>query len=78
MAAGSLKEGLGMLSFAVAKMLNGTFVPFGVRGGLACLSFSAGFLYRLQTRAAHLVATAHAASGQAVMKFSLEIAHVLI
>lgn len=65
-----------MLSFAIAKMLNGTLVHFG--GVPACLSFSDGLWYRLQTQTAHLAAAAHTASGQAVMKFSLEIAPVLI
>lgn len=44
----------------------------------ACLSFSAGLLCRLQTQATYLAASANTGSVEAVMKFSLEIAAVLI
>lgn len=65
--------GLGALPFAVAKGLRGTFVPLG-RTLLVCHSQPARCL-ALQT---HLVATADTGSGEAVMKFSLEITPVLI
>lgn len=44
----------------------------------ACLSFSAGSSRRLQTQATYLAASTHPGSEEALMKFSREIAPVLI
>lgn len=66
MAGGSFSGGVGMLPFAVAKGLRGTFVHLG------------RFLLVCHSQTAHLVATASTGSGEAVMKFSLESANVLV